>query len=83
YRVIMDSMTFYELEHPDEINAKRIMRIAKGSGREETDVRNLLREFKAMKNNLKAMKGNRGFKKLMRNQIKAGNFGLENLEGLQ
>ena len=45
--------------------------------------RNLLREFKAMKNNLKAMKGNRGFKKLMRNQIKAGNFGLENLEGLQ
>ncbi|MEM0157708.1 MAG: signal recognition particle receptor subunit alpha, partial [Thermoplasmataceae archaeon] len=42
YRVIMDSMTFYELEHPDEINAKRIMRIAKGSGREETDVRNLL-----------------------------------------
>ena len=83
YRVIMDSMTFYELEHPDEINAKRIIRIAKGSGREETDVRNLLREFKAMKNNLKAMKGNRGFKKLMRNQIKAGNFGLENLEGLQ
>ena len=83
YRVIMDSMTFYELEHPDEINARRIVRIAKGSGREETDVRNLLREFKAMKNNLKAMKGNRGFKKLMRNQIKAGNFGLENLEGLQ
>ena len=82
YRVIMDSMTFYELEHPDEINAKRIIRIAKGSGREETDVRNLLREFKAMKNNLKAMKGNRGFKKLMRNQIKAGNFGLENIEGL-
>ncbi|EQB70214.1 MAG: hypothetical protein AMDU1_APLC00069G0001 [Thermoplasmatales archaeon A-plasma] len=83
YRVIMDSMTFYELEHPDEINARRIIRIARGSGREETDVRNLLREFKAMKNNLKAMKGNRGFKKLMRNQIKAGNFGLENLEGLQ
>ncbi|MCL5731854.1 MAG: signal recognition particle protein Srp54 [Candidatus Thermoplasmatota archaeon] len=83
YRVIMDSMTFYELEHPDEINARRIVRIARGSGREETDVRNLLREFKAMKNNLKAMKGNRGFKKLMRNQIKAGNFGLENLEGLQ
>lgn len=83
YRVIMDSMTFYELEHPDEINAKRIVRIAKGSGKEEIDVRNLLREFRAMKNNLKAMKGNRGFKKLMRSQIKAGNFGLENLEGLQ
>ena len=82
YRVIMDSMTFFELEHPEEINAKRISRIARGSGKDENDVRNLLREFKAMKNNLKAMKGNRGFKKLMRNQIKAGNFGLENLEGL-
>ncbi len=82
YRVIMDSMTFYELEHPEEINAKRISRIARGSGKDESDVRNLLREFKAMKNNLKAMKGNRGFKKLMRNQIKAGNFGLENIEGL-
>ena len=83
YRVIMDSMTYFELEHPDEINARRINRIARGSGKEETDVRALLKEFKGMKNNLKALKGNRGFKKLMKSQIKAGNFGLENLEGLQ
>ena len=82
YRVIMDSMTYHELENPDEINAKRIARISRGSGRSETDIRGLLREFKAMKNNLKAMKGNRGFKKMMRAQIKSGNFGLENLEDL-
>ena len=81
YRVIMDSMTFHELENPDEINAKRIGRISRGSGRSEADIRSLLREFKAMKNNLKAMKGNRGFKKMMRAQIKSGNFGLEDLEG--
>lgn len=82
YRVIMDSMTFHELENPDEINAKRIARISRGSGRSDTDIRSLLREFKAMKNNLKAMKGNRGFKKMMRAQIKSGNFGLEDVEGM-
>ena len=77
YRIILDSMTFYELENPDEINARRIARIAHGSGREEADVRTLLREFKAMKNNMKAMKGNRGFKKLLRSQIRSGNFGMD------
>ncbi len=82
YRIIMDSMSFFELENPDEINAKRIARISKGSGKAETEIRGLLREFKAMKNNLKAMKGNRGFKKMMKNQIRAGNFGLDELEGM-
>ena len=82
YRVILDSMTYFELENPDEINAKRISRIARGSGRSETDIRSLLREFKAMKNNMRAMKGNRGFKKMMRSQIKSGNFGLEDAENL-
>ncbi|HLH85572.1 MAG TPA: signal recognition particle protein Srp54 [Thermoplasmataceae archaeon] len=80
YRVILDSMTFYELENPEEINAKRIARIARGSGRSEQDVRNLLREFKAMKNNIKMLKGNRGFKKMLRNQIRGGNFSLENIQ---
>ena len=80
YRIIMDSMTYYELENPDDINAKRIARISRGSGRPETDIRGLLREFKAMKGNLKAMKGNRGFKKMMRSQIRSGNFGLDQIE---
>jgi signal recognition particle subunit SRP54 len=33
-----------------------------------------------MKNNLKALKGNRGFKKMLKNQIRSGNFGLDQLE---
>lgn len=82
YRIIMDSMSFFELENPDEINAKRIARISKGSGKSEAEIRGLLREFKGMKNNLKAMKGNRGFKKMMRNQIRSGNFGLDEMEGM-
>lgn len=83
YRIIMDSMTYYELENPDEINAKRIARISRGSGKDETEIRGLLREFKAMKKNLKAMRGNRGFKKMMRNQIRSGNFGLDDIEGME
>ncbi len=83
YRVILDSMTYYELEHPDEINAKRIARVSRGSGKSETDIRMLLREFKSMKNNLKALKGNRGFKKMLKNQIRSGDFGLDQLEDLE
>jgi signal recognition particle subunit SRP54 len=61
------------------INASRIERVARGSGRSEADVRALLKEYKGMKKNLKAFHGNRGFKKMLRAQMKAGNFGLENI----
>ncbi|MCL4314496.1 MAG: signal recognition particle receptor subunit alpha [Candidatus Thermoplasmatota archaeon] len=81
YRTIMDSMTYSELEEPEIINASRITRIARGSGKNEQDVRSLLKEFKSMKKNLKELQGNRGFKKMLRSQMKGGNFGLENLEG--
>ncbi|MGC8609566.1 MAG: signal recognition particle protein Srp19, partial [Thermoplasmata archaeon] len=79
YRVIMDSMTFKELEDPEIINMKRITRIARGSGVHEEDVRTLLKEFKTMKNNIKMMKGNRGFKKMMQSNIRSGNFSLDDL----
>ncbi|KAA8923403.1 signal recognition particle protein Srp54 [Thermoplasma sp.] len=79
YRVIMDSMTFEELENPEIINAKRITRIARGAGVREEDVRMLLKEFKAMKNNMKMMKGNRGLKKMLQSNFRSGNFGLEDL----
>ncbi|BAB60164.1 signal recognition particle protein srp54 [Thermoplasma volcanium GSS1] len=79
YRIIMDSMTFQELENPEIINAKRITRIARGAGVREEDVRMLLKEFKAMKNNMKLMKGNRGFKKILQSNFRSGNFGLDDL----
>ena len=40
------------------------------SGTQEQDVRNLLKEFRAMKENAKMMKGNRALKKMMRGQMK-------------
>ncbi len=79
YRVILDSMTYNELEEPDVINASRISRISTGSGRSEADVRSLLREYKSMKKNMKQMQGNRGLKKMLRAQFRGGDFGLENL----
>jgi len=79
YRIIMDSMTFEELENPEIINAKRITRIARGAGVREEDVRMLLKEFKAMKNNMKMMKGNRGLKEMLQANFRSGNFGLEDL----
>jgi signal recognition particle subunit SRP54 len=80
YRVILDSMTYYELENPDELNAKRIKRIAAGSGQGEKNVRQLLKEYNAMKKNMKAIKKNRNFKKMLKTQFKGGNFSLDDLE---
>ncbi|MCL5437875.1 MAG: signal recognition particle protein Srp19, partial [Candidatus Thermoplasmatota archaeon] len=76
-----DKMTFTELEEPDVINASRISRIARGCGRNEADVRSLLREYKAMKKNMKAMQGNRNLKKMLKAQFRGGDFGLENVLG--
>jgi signal recognition particle subunit SRP54 len=49
FKVIMDSMTKYELLHPEVIDSSRIRRIAKGSGCSEASVRELLRNYRKMK----------------------------------
>ncbi|HDM22942.1 MAG TPA: signal recognition particle protein Srp19, partial [Methanomicrobia archaeon] len=49
YKVVMDSMTEEELENPKIINYSRIKRIAKGSGRNEKDIRDLLNQYNMMK----------------------------------
>ncbi|KJE48691.1 MULTISPECIES: signal recognition particle protein Srp54 [Acidiplasma] len=79
YRVILDSMTYEELENPDILNPKRIRRIGIGSGKGENNVRALLKEYRAMKNNMKMIKGNRNFKKMLKASIKSGNFSLDDI----
>lgn len=56
YKYIMDSMTKKELSDPESIKGDRIKRIAKGSGRPEADVRELLRQFDMSKKMLKKIK---------------------------
>jgi signal recognition particle subunit SRP54 len=49
FKVIMDSMTKQELMHPEVINQSRIRRIARGSGRTEQEVRELLSHYRKTK----------------------------------
>jgi signal recognition particle subunit SRP54 len=56
YKFIMDSMAKKELEDPSVIKGDRIKRIAHGSGRPESDVRELLKQFDMSKKMLKKIK---------------------------
>ncbi|SNQ59844.1 signal recognition particle protein Srp54 [Candidatus Methanoperedens nitratireducens] len=57
YKYIMDSMTDKELEDPKHINSSRITRIARGSGTEYEEVRELLKYHKMMQKTMKGLKG--------------------------
>jgi len=54
YKVLMNSMTEYELQHPEVIKQSRVKRIARGSGMRNEDVKELLKYYNVTK---KAMKG--------------------------
>ena len=49
WKFILDSMTKYEKKNPDIIDVSRVKRVAKGSGTEISDVRELLKHFKQTK----------------------------------
>jgi signal recognition particle subunit SRP54 len=65
YRSIIQSMTGAEKADPDSINSSRLKRIARGSGRSEKDVRELLSRYKQMKSLFKTSKG-REFRQMVR-----------------
>jgi signal recognition particle subunit SRP54 len=74
YKAMMDSMTKHEKRDPETITSSRILRVAKGSGTNENDVRDLLkhyRQLKKMMNQFKHMdeeklKNPKGMQKLMK-----------------
>ena len=57
FKIIMSSMTQEELENPDLIKSERIERIAKGSGTETSEVRELLKQYNQIKKVMKKLKG--------------------------
>jgi signal recognition particle subunit SRP54 len=68
YKYIMQSMTKAEKENPDLIKETRIKRIAKGSGRQESEVRDLLEQYEKMKKMMKMLGGKAGMQRgMMRN----------------
>ncbi|KZX11389.1 signal recognition particle protein Srp54 [Methanobrevibacter filiformis] len=54
YKIIMSSMSIYEMENPKVIKKSRITRIARGAGVRNEEVKELLKYFNSTK---KAMKG--------------------------
>ena len=76
FKIIIQSMTMQERNNPDLINASRIKRIAKGSGRPESEVRELLDQYNKTKKLMKSLGGMAG---LQRGQLKnlAKQFGFK------
>lgn len=59
WKVIIQSMTPEERENPKILNRSRIQRISRGSGSEEHDVRELIKQYNNMRKMLRQLKGSR------------------------
>jgi signal recognition particle subunit SRP54 len=57
FKIIMDSMSEEELENPRSIGKSRIERIARGSGKPEETIRELLEQHKMMSRMMKQFQG--------------------------
>jgi signal recognition particle subunit SRP54 len=55
WKYIMDSCTQEEKDNPELLNSSRVERIAKGSGRNEREVRELIKQWKMMKKMMRSM----------------------------
>ncbi len=67
YKIIIQSMTKGEREDPNIVTASRIKRIARGSGKSEAEVRELITQYNQMKKVLRQLGGMSG---LQRGQLK-------------
>ena len=65
WKFIIQSMTKDEKQDPDLMNSSRVKRIAKGSGRSEKEIKELLNRYKQSKQMMKASKG-RGMRQLLK-----------------
>jgi signal recognition particle subunit SRP54 len=80
WKYLMDSMTVQEKDNPSLMNESRIQRIVKGSGRDETEMRELIKQYKQMKKMMKAFSGQS--KKFARIQKLMGNKGIPKMPGM-
>ena len=69
----MDSMTKEEMENPNLVRSARIKRIARGSGVENKDVKELLKYYNMTKRMMKGISGNRKMRKNLMKQLQFGN----------
>ncbi len=76
FRFIMDSMTDAEKESPKSIKSSRILRIARGSGTDPKDVKELLKYYNASRKAIRGLAGNRKMRRQLLKQFKAGGLDL-------
>ena len=69
YRVIMDSMTQEEKDEPILLKSSRVRRIARGSGVDEKDVKELLAQWNRSRKMMRGMKGDRRFRRKMKSMM--------------
>lgn len=76
YKIIIQSMTKKERENPEIVSSTRMTRIAKGSGKSENEIRELLNQYNQTKKMVKSFGGLKG---LQRGEFKklAQQFGLK------
>jgi signal recognition particle subunit SRP54 len=65
WKVIIQSMTHEEKEDPKVLNRSRIQRVARGSGTNEREVRELIKQYNTMRKMLRQMKGSRRMRRQM------------------
>jgi signal recognition particle subunit SRP54 len=76
FKVIMSSMTEEEMENPKLIKSSRISRIARGSGCEPKDVKELLKYYNQTRKMLKGFTSNRKMRKALMKQLKFGDISM-------
>jgi signal recognition particle subunit SRP54 len=69
FRVVMDSMTQEEKDDPLLLKSSRIRRIARGSGCEEKDVKELLAQWNRSKKMMRGIRGDRRFRRQMQSMM--------------
>ena len=65
WKYIMDSMTAAEMEEPKIINSSRANRVAKGSGTDPKDIKDLIKQYNMVKKMVKQWGKNRRFRRGM------------------
>ncbi len=70
FHVIMDSMTDEELDNPKIIKSSRVLRVSRGAGVEQRDVRELLKQYNLSRKAVKGFMGNRQIRRQLMKQMK-------------
>jgi len=73
---LMNSMTKEELENPKIIKRSRINRIAKGSGSDPQEIRELLKQYNQSRKMMSNLGGNRRMQQRMMKQFGKGDLKL-------